>query len=45
MNNRWAVLDLVLIVASVSLAFTQPWLLGGWGWFLLLGLSPNAHRN
>lgn len=38
------VLDLVLIPLVLYLAFTQEWLVGGFGWFLLLGLSPSAHR-
>lgn len=43
-DYRWLPLDLILIVLSCYLAGTQEWFLYGWGWFLLLGLSPNAHR-
>lgn len=36
--------DVLLIVAVLWLAFTFEWFLGGFGWFLLLGLSPRAWR-
>jgi hypothetical protein len=36
--------DLILIPLVLYLVFTQQWFAGGFGWFLLLGLSPSAHR-
>ncbi len=44
-DPRWILLDLILIPLAFYLAFTQPWLFGGWGWLFLLGLSPNAHKT
>lgn len=38
------VLDLILIPLVLYLAFNYEGFLGGFGWFLLLGLSPSAHR-
>lgn len=39
------VFDISLIALSIYLAFTQEWFAGGFGWFLLLGLSPRAWRT
>lgn len=36
--------DVLLIALTLYLAFTYEWFVGGWGWFLLLGLSPRAWR-
>lgn len=35
-------IDIVLIAAVLWLAFNAQWFAGGFGWFLLLGLSPRA---
>jgi len=35
--------DSALIVACIYAGINFDWFLGGWGWFLLLGLSPRAH--
>lgn len=34
--------DCILIIAAIALALSQPWFVGGFGFFLLLGLSPRA---
>ncbi len=34
--------DAVLILVTLYLVFNVPWFAGGWGWFLLLGLSPRS---
>lgn len=46
MNDVFAtVFDFWLVVLTLVLLVTQPWFLGGFGWFLLLGLSPRAWRG
>lgn len=42
--DGWLVVDMILIVAVLWLTFNGPQFIGGWGWFLLLGLSPSAYR-
>jgi len=44
-DPRFFPLDLVLIVLSIFLALNYSLIAGGFEWFLLLALSPNAHRN
>jgi hypothetical protein len=44
-NYNWLPFDLLLIILTFTLAFTQVWFIGGFGWFLLLALSPNAHKR
>lgn len=40
-----AAFDFALSIVTVLLVFNRPEFLGGWGWFLLLGLSPRAWRT
>jgi len=39
-----AAFDIAIIAAVLWLAFNVPAFAGGFGWFLLLGLSPRAWR-
>lgn len=41
---RAAAFDLLLIGFVLYAAFHWEWFAGGFGWFLLLGLSPRAWR-
>lgn len=45
MINKWAALDIPLICLVWYLVFNGPEFIGGFGWFLLLGLSPNAWKS
>ena len=36
--------DLILIAFVLYAMFNWPWFAGGFGWFILLGLSPQAWR-
>lgn len=36
--------DILLIIFCFYAAYNWGWFLGGFGWFLLLGLSPRAWR-
>lgn len=37
--------DLALIAVTLYLVFTFSWFAGGWGWFLLLCISPRSCKT
>ena len=44
-KNILVIFDVLLILFCLYAAFNWAWFFGGWGWFLLLGLSPRAWKR